>query len=58
MPESEEAGLLAQAAECPLIAAAYRTGDSKVIGYMEATHPPSRCAYVQTAAEKVRERPS
>jgi hypothetical protein len=56
-PEPTDDELLAQAAECPVIAAAYRTGDTEVIRRMEAAHPPSRCAYVKMAAEKVREQP-
>lgn len=43
----EEAGLLAQAEKCPLVRAAYATGDTEVIRRMEATHPPSRCSYAK-----------
>lgn len=58
MPEPTDEELLAQAAECPLVRAAYATGDTEVIRRIEATHPPARCAYVQTAAEKVRQKPT
>lgn len=59
MPESEPTKdeFLAQAAECPLIRSAYQSGIPGVIAHMEAVHPPSRCAYVRLAAEKVREKP-
>jgi hypothetical protein len=50
-PEMAEAEALIMAAECPLIRAAYATGDAEVIKRTEAAHPPSRCAYVKLAAE-------
>ena len=53
-PEPTDDELLAQAAACPLIRGAYVTGDTKVIAYIEAIHPPSRCAHVKAAAAQVR----
>jgi hypothetical protein len=54
-PEPTDDELLAQAAACPVIRAAYATGDTEVIKRMEATHPPARCQYVKEAAAKVRQ---
>ena len=52
--EPTEEEILAQAAVCPLIRSAYGTGDPKVIAYIEAVHPPSRCQHVKVAADQVR----
>ena len=46
-PPEDEAGLLAQAQRCPVIRAAYATGDPAVIARAEAVHPPSRCSYAK-----------
>jgi hypothetical protein len=53
-PEPTDDELLAQAAACPLIRGAYTTGETSVIAYIEAIHPPSRCQHVKAAAEQVR----
>lgn len=45
----EEAGLRIQAEKCPLIRAAFSTGDIEVIRRMEKVHPPSCCEYVKRA---------
>lgn len=46
---AEDAALLVQARACPIIRAAYATGDAAVIKRAEAMHPPSRCARVKQA---------
>lgn len=43
----EEARIMA--AECPVIRAAYASGEEEVIKRMEAAHPPTRCEYVKQA---------
>lgn len=53
-PEPTDDELLAQAAACPLIRGAYATGETSVVAYTEAVHPPSKCAHVKAAAEQVR----
>lgn len=54
-PELTEADALVMAAECPVIRAAYASGEEKVIKRAEKDHPPSRCIYVKNAAKKASE---
>lgn len=49
--EAERDGLLIQAADCPIIRAAYASGDQSVIALTEAYHPPKRCAHVKAAQD-------
>lgn len=55
-PELTEAEALIMAAECPLIRAAYASGDTEVIQRMEKDHPPKRCEYVKKASESDKEK--
>lgn len=48
-PELPEDEALIMAARCPIIRAAYESGNPKVIRRMENAHPPSRCRYVKEA---------
>lgn len=48
---TENEGLGVQAGSCPVVAAAYRSGDAKVIARMEGFHPPARCAHVKAAVK-------
>lgn len=49
MPEPTKEELLIQKDQCPIIRAAYRTGDMEVIRRTKAVHPPSVCVYVKEA---------
>lgn len=48
-PELTAEQAVIMAAECPVIRAAYATGDTSVITRAEAYHPASRCEYVKAA---------
>lgn len=47
--DAERAGLLVQATQCPLIRAAYATGNQAVIARTEEYHPPKHCTHVKAA---------
>lgn len=50
-PELTEAEALIMAAECPVIRAAYASGDPEVIRRAEKDHPAKRCHYVKQAKD-------
>ena len=51
-PVMTEAEALIMAEQCPIIRAAYASGDNTVIARVEKDHPPARCDYVKQAREK------
>jgi hypothetical protein len=51
-PEMTAAEALIMAEQCPIIRAAYASGEAEVIARAEKDHPPSRCHYVKAGKEK------
>jgi len=49
MAEVTDEQLAEQARDCPLIRAAFWTGDDEVIRKAQEVHPPSRCAHMKAA---------
>ena len=51
-PDLTEADALIMAAQCPIVRAAYASGDENLIAFAEKNHPAKRCDYVKQAHEK------